>query len=757
MKKFLQILTILIFAGSIAVVCLSGIFTKDKVASENENRSLAMFPAVTVEGVLMGESQDDIEEYMSDQMTLRDELMAVRTCFLKLLGRREINGAYLGKDNFLFEVIKQKDVNNERIAANTEGVKALYDFLGQFMDNERLSVMVIPTSSYIYRNKLPKHADMFDQQAVLDDISAAFTEYNYVDVAQAMKDISSQRLYYRTDHHWTTDGAYIGYATYCDSVGIYARDLMDFMSVPVTEDFRGSLYSKTLGYMPADTILEYVDSEYKDSEEAPAYTVEVEGESQPRYTLYDEKMLWEKDKYKYFLGGNYGLVKITRSTPPEDEEYENLLIIKDSFANCFAPFVANDFSHVYLIDPRYYREDIGQFIIDNQITDVLVLYNVSNFISDMNLSAIGETGAAAPDEWYTWRDDYEPDYEEGYDWDQHEQWADETEETGDATETQEGEEGEPAPVDNYVEEEMENYDDAVITMQEGLAVTGDTAFETFNYNSEVASRYCDIISRCATNLEGKANVYDILIPTAISVVGGENVLSQTNCSNQQDAINDMFSKMDSRVKTVPIFNELSAHKDEYIYFRTDHHWTQLGAYYAYQEFCYSAGYQVAPLQEYVIGARLDFLGSFYEKLKLETMKEHPDTITQYLPKAASTLKYTKEDGAVVDWDVIHDVSGYNIAARYSGYIGGDNPFTEIERTEGEPTNRKCVVIKESFGNAFVPWLVDQYDKIFVLDYRYFNGSIASVVDTEGITDVIFINNMSMTRNSYMVGRIESIL
>ena len=258
--------------------------------------------------------------------------------------------------------------------------------------NSRLSFLLVPTSGLILEDKLPANAPLFDQAAIIDAVAEGMKDYNFVDVRDVLTQYKEEGVYYRTDHHWTSLGALLAYGEYCKSVGL-PFDASMYQDVVVTEKFRGSLYSKILDYDSAfDTIKLYKKSGGKDS-----FVVTLEGEKSEGFYHYNQ--LEEKDKYLFFFGGNYAEVVIrsqkdagdTTSESTGDDafgnagESRNLLLIKDSFANCFAPLVAEDYDNVYMIDMRYFRGDMQEYMEANNITDVLVLYNVSNFISDKNI------------------------------------------------------------------------------------------------------------------------------------------------------------------------------------------------------------------------------------------------------------------------------------------------------------------------------------------------------------------------------------
>ena len=248
----------------------------------------------------------------------------------------------------------------------------------------------------------------------------------------------------------------------------------------------------------------------------------------------------------------------------------------------------------------------------------------------------------------------------------------------------------------------------------------------------------------------------LVIPLSSEITFPDNLKDEINSSDQHQAMQDIQAKMNDKVKSVDIYDALMQHRNEYIYFRTDHHWTALGAYYAYRQFCETKGIEPEDLTGYETKEFDGFLGSFYNDTSDAKLKTNPDVVTAYLPHDESVLHVTASDGTKYDWPVIYDVSNYGAGLKYSTFIASDNPYTEIENkslTDGS----SCVVVKESFGNAFIPFLVDHYQTIYVIDYRYWTGSVSKIAEEKGVSDVIFLNNLSMIRNKSLVGKLHRIL
>ena len=295
-----------------------------------------------------------------------------------------------------------------------------------------------------------------------------------------------------------------------------------------------------------------------------------------------------------------------------------------------------------------------------------------------------------------------------------------------------------------------------IKVVNGVAVVGNSAYELFTYRESSAKAYAKAVNALAKDLDGKAEVYDMVIPLSSGITFPDNLVDKIDSTNQRDAMLSIMGMMNSQVKSVDIYDALMKHRKEYIYFRTDHHWTALGAYYAYTALCEEMGIEPEKLEEYETREFEGFVGSFYNDTKNESLKKHPDVITAYLPKSEAKMHVTPAKGQDYDWDIIYDVSSYGASLKYSTFIASDNPFTEI--TNQTLTDESaCIVVKESFGNAFVPFLVDHYQHVYVVDYRYWQGNLAKLAEEKKAKDVILLNNLSMIRNQYLVGQLQGVM
>ncbi len=289
----------------------------------------------------------------------------------------------------------------------------------------------------------------------------------------------------------------------------------------------------------------------------------------------------------------------------------------------------------------------------------------------------------------------------------------------------------------------------------GIIVCGNAAFEYYNFVQTAADSYAAAINKAATLFAGKAQVYSIIAPTSSDITLDKRVRKDLSVSDQKKAIEYMYSAMLPEVKKVNVFDTLVSHAGEYIYFRADHHWTGLGAYYAYTQFCAAKGITPLSLDSYTVRSFDNFLGSFYADSGQDpALAATPDVVDAYTPPCNTVMTVTEASGNTFQTPMIYDASKNIPAYKYSAFIYGDNPFTVIENTDLD-SGESCILIKDSYGNAIAPLLTYHYKYVYVFDYRYDNSTVNYLVNSLGIKDVIFMHNISMTRSADQVAMLSA--
>lgn len=287
---------------------------------------------------------------------------------------------------------------------------------------------------------------------------------------------------------------------------------------------------------------------------------------------------------------------------------------------------------------------------------------------------------------------------------------------------------------------------------------GDTGYEMYSYVDSTAKKYADNVNAVADALAGKANVYMLPIPLSSGVSLPDDLYGKDIFADQKAAEQKIIGYMNGNVKSVALYDALLAHRTEYIYFRTDHHWTATGAYYAYEQFCKAKGITPTPISSYKVDEYDGFLGTFYrDSSQNATMGANPDKVVAYHPLSTeATLDYgDSENASLTRGKIIYDESDAPASLKYGAFITGDNAYSIINNPD-VTNGSSCIVVKESFGNAFVPFLTDHYQTIYVLDYRYWKGSISQFAQSKGVQDVLFVNNLSAIRSTALVGYLHDV-
>lgn len=292
-----------------------------------------------------------------------------------------------------------------------------------------------------------------------------------------------------------------------------------------------------------------------------------------------------------------------------------------------------------------------------------------------------------------------------------------------------------------------------------IAVCGDAGYEYYNFVQSTADNYVKALNTAGAKFSGTSKVFATVIPnsTDITLDDKNREKLDSSVSDQKKAITYMLSNTSSSVNTFDCFETLKMHRNEYVYFRTDHHWTALGAYYAYMEFCKTKGISALALDEFEIKSYDNFLGTFYaDSNHHPSLEANPDVVDTYIPPCDYSMTITQADGSTGEWPLLYDETNASSSLKYSTFICGDNPLSTITNASN-PDGETCLVIKESFGNAFVPFLVYHYKTVYVIDYRYYKSSLSSFMSSHSVDDILFLNNISMTRNADLVSTMAAFI
>ena len=374
--------TALLLRGMTLLFMITFVLLDKKEFSENENRYLAKFPAFDMGKIRSGEFMEGLESYTADHFPFRDFFMGVKTQTEMLAGKKEINDIYIAEDGFLIEEY-QKPENTERIG------NILKTFAGELEGEElEIRLMLVPTAVYVYEDKLPDYAPRRNQMETAEQIY----EISGIERIDCSEDLLTWQasgekrysgegeLYYRTDHHWTTLGAYVGYTAFCREMGLEAVSLEEMDSRIAAEDFRGTVYSKAGDYTrKGDVITTYTNP-------LDHLTVKYMDTDETSDSLYNPEYAGVKDKYSLFLDNLHSLIEIENETADSDRE---LVLVKDSYANSMVPFLVRHYKKIYVFDTRYYKQGVSEFVKEYPgVTDVLILYNMNTLDTDLGVRGV---------------------------------------------------------------------------------------------------------------------------------------------------------------------------------------------------------------------------------------------------------------------------------------------------------------------------------------------------------------------------------
>lgn len=410
LRRRAEVLTVSLITAFILCFSVWCLVAPKQTFSENENRALASWPVYSFTALKDGSYMSGVQTYLSDHFPLRDPFMTLKTKYEMLTGREEINDIYLAKDGYYIEAYKTPKLQKKII---TQFQKLQDAITTDAKQNVR--VMLVPTAISTYNAKLPGSAPdrgVLRQVDTMNEIYATLPNMQKVDAWSALQVAAAQEatdrtqaagkadgaqpvasteaadsdtiaatgLYYHTDHHWTTHGAYIGYQAYCGAAGIDPIPETDFQKTCVTTDFHGTIFSK----LHDSTVLGDAITLYENP--ANQLTVSYPDTGEVTDTLYNRNYLAQKDKYSMFLNNLHPLVEITNATADSDRQ---LVLIKDSYANSMVPFLVNHYQKIYVFDTRYYRFGPSSFINEHpEVTDVLLLYNMNTIDTDLGVGGI---------------------------------------------------------------------------------------------------------------------------------------------------------------------------------------------------------------------------------------------------------------------------------------------------------------------------------------------------------------------------------
>lgn len=379
MKKLSRQLLGFFFGICILTFTVIFILLPDKVYSASEKRNLTQFPKFSIDRILSGALMEDLEDYTADQFPFRDFFMKVKTTALRALGQNESNGVYLMKDGSMAERFDMPE------NANTEEtILRINDFISAHKDTSTY-FMLVPNAISICPELRPLHAVTDDQNAYIYKFKTALSKnenLSFVDVRDTfLSEKNTTDLYYRTDHHWTTAGAYTAFKLLADVMDL--ENIPEFTPSTVSNNFYGTMVSES-GFTASRPDSVEIYTPVLPDAEMPLYTVTYPEENKKTASVYETAALSGDNAYEVFFGGNHPLITIETA----QESNRNVLIIKDSYANALIPFLIPECSKITILDPRYYYDNIDLLTQQESFTDVIFLYNVNTLSEDTVLKTV---------------------------------------------------------------------------------------------------------------------------------------------------------------------------------------------------------------------------------------------------------------------------------------------------------------------------------------------------------------------------------
>ena len=353
---------------------LLNVLVPDRTVSETEKRALASFPEVSSDRIVSGNFSEDFETWASDQLVGRNALIRIRSAFGLLTGNRLSRDVCKSGDGYLIERMTEVDQNRlDQMLNAVNSFCARTEIPGTFV--------CAPNAVSICSDLLPASAITEDQGTWMQYIGNNLNGPVFCDLTGPLAEYYANggQSYYRSDHHWTTEAAYYTLPTVRAALGLDPESAPSMTPLAVCNDFVGSLAAKSgFSVSKKDTIFIY----RRDAE--PAYIVTDPSAQTKRATVYSMEGLKSSDPYTVFLGGNTGHLNIQT----DNAEGEKLLVFKDSYFNCFLPFLLSDYREIDIIDPRYYYENLDELILMGGYDRVLFFYDLNTLAEDTSLALV---------------------------------------------------------------------------------------------------------------------------------------------------------------------------------------------------------------------------------------------------------------------------------------------------------------------------------------------------------------------------------
>lgn len=364
--------TFFVFSILVILFTVIDIINSPNEFSELENRKLSQMPILSLKSYIDTSFSSDYEKYINDQFFLRDNWIDLKSRIEYLLGKRENNDIIFGKENYLFK--KFTTFNDEMLKNN---LNSIITFTNNY--NKEVDFFIIPNSYAIYDELTPRYLPLVDQLSLINSINSYLSlksndHINTINVVEELLKNKDDYIYYKTDHHWTSYGAYLAYLTYMDYLGLEIVDINNLEKITIN-NFLGTYYNRSKYFKADSDFITYYN--------ILGLHIEIDGKEQ--LSLMDLDKFKGSDKYSAFLWGNNGLTKVINENISEERKGSSILIFKDSYANSFIQFLSYNYEIIDIIDLRYFKESIRNFMKDKDYNEILIMYSFNNLSSDINI------------------------------------------------------------------------------------------------------------------------------------------------------------------------------------------------------------------------------------------------------------------------------------------------------------------------------------------------------------------------------------
>lgn len=372
MKNKQSYLVAILFCVIIMGLFLTNLILPDQSFSDTENRFLQQFPKLSLSGLWNNDFQNSFESYQSDQFVGREKLKKLKTSIDYYMGIRQVDDVYIGKDGMLFQSFTSPSKSELQ-----DKIDAVNEFVSKY-PKMKYHMLMIPNKIAIYEDLLPAGLPTSNQKEILQQYLQELSDsINKIDTYSLLQEFKDEYLYYNTDHHWTIRAANLVFETWLQENKL--KPLETYETYISNDNFIGTLANRSGYYQNSDSIELMIPKDSKVN-----YIVNYVEEGLQIPSVYDSSKQFSNDPYTVFFGGNHPRIDIVTTV----ENNKHLLIFKDSYANCFIPFLLPYYSEITVIDPRYYYEDIHALIKDKKINEIMFLYNANTYFSDYSLEEL---------------------------------------------------------------------------------------------------------------------------------------------------------------------------------------------------------------------------------------------------------------------------------------------------------------------------------------------------------------------------------